>query len=360
MNNLIKASEFEQLFVDDRAMIDLRAPVEFTKGAFPTSKNYPLLNDPERQKIGRCYKQQGQEAAIALGHQLVTGDTKDQRMQAWKQFIKSNPDGCLYCFRGGLRSKTVQQWLLTEELDYPLVEGGYKALRQFLIQQMESLVEQKEFIIIGGKTGSRKTDLIVSLPNALDLEGRANHRGSSFGRRVGGQPTVISYENQLSVDALKIRDRFDTIVLEDEGVTVGRCSVPAPLRKQITNSPIALIEASLDERVENILNDYVLTLSDEYLLADPVEGYKTYKNEMFASLFRIKKRLGGERYSRLFKLMDNAFDELDHQHRNTNHRAWIRVLIEEYYDPMYEYQIQKKNNRVIVKGNWESISAYFK
>ncbi|MGG6498484.1 UNVERIFIED_CONTAM: tRNA 2-selenouridine(34) synthase MnmH, partial [Bacteroidetes bacterium 56_B9] len=76
--------------------------------------NLPLMNDEERQMVGTCYKQRGQQAAIALGHSLVSGDIKRSRIDAWAAFARAHTQGVLYCFRGGLRSQISQQWLQDE------------------------------------------------------------------------------------------------------------------------------------------------------------------------------------------------------------------------------------------------------
>ena len=120
-------------------LMDVRAPVEYEKGAFNHSVNFPLMNNNERAEVGICYKKSGQEAAIVLGNALVSGHNKENRLGQWKEFTKTNPNGYLYCFRGGLRSKTVQRWLKESGVNYPLINGGYKALRQFLINEIEQL-----------------------------------------------------------------------------------------------------------------------------------------------------------------------------------------------------------------------------
>ena len=97
------------------------------------------MTDEERAQVGICYKQQGQEAAIELGHQLVPGRLKAQRLAQWLEFARRHPEGYLYCFRGGLRSQTVQQWLREAGIDYPLVLGGYKAMRRFLLDELAAL-----------------------------------------------------------------------------------------------------------------------------------------------------------------------------------------------------------------------------
>lgn len=102
---LIPAQQYRDIFVAGKPLIDLRAPIEFNRGAFPSSVNLPLMVDKEREKVGTCYKQQGQQAAIALGHSLVHGAVKQQRIDAWLGFLAAQPEAYLYCFRGGLRSQ---------------------------------------------------------------------------------------------------------------------------------------------------------------------------------------------------------------------------------------------------------------
>ena len=116
---LAALSDYRHLFLNGVPMMDVRAPVEFAQGAFPGVVNRPLMDDGERQQVGTCYKHKGQDAAIALGHQLVSGATKQARIAAWAQFAQDHPGGVLYCFRGGLRSQIVQQWLHAE-LEKPL------------------------------------------------------------------------------------------------------------------------------------------------------------------------------------------------------------------------------------------------
>ena len=101
-------NHYRQLLLEDIPMIDVRAPIEFASGALPFAANLPLMADEERHQVGLCYKEQGQQAAIKLGHQLVSGDLKAERIQAWQDFISANPNAVLYCARGGLRSQLSQ------------------------------------------------------------------------------------------------------------------------------------------------------------------------------------------------------------------------------------------------------------
>lgn len=152
------SSDYRAIFLSDIPMMDARAPVEFAKGAFPGVVNLPLMNDAERQKVGTCYKQHGQKAALELGHRLVSGKVKDERMQAWAAFAEQHPNGYLYCFRGGLRSQIVQQWLREAGIDYPRVVGVYKAMRHFLLDTLDQAVAECDFVLVGGMTGTGKTE----------------------------------------------------------------------------------------------------------------------------------------------------------------------------------------------------------
>lgn len=105
------SDNYQRIFLQDVPLIDVRAPIEFQQGAFAQALNLPLMIDSERQAVGTCYKQHGQQAAIALGHSLVNGKLREQRTAAWLAACAQRPEGYLYCFRGGLRSQLVQQWL---------------------------------------------------------------------------------------------------------------------------------------------------------------------------------------------------------------------------------------------------------
>ena len=96
-------ADYRALFLADAPLADLRSPGEFAQGAFPGSLSLPLMTDGERAEVGTCYKRSGQQAAIELGHRLVCGQTRAERLARWADFARHHPDGYLYCFRGGLR-----------------------------------------------------------------------------------------------------------------------------------------------------------------------------------------------------------------------------------------------------------------
>ncbi len=353
--------DYQALFLQDTPMMDVRAPIEFDKGAFPCSQNIPILDNRQREVIGTRYKQQGQDAAIALGLELATPDIRQQRITQWQQFIESHPNGYLYCFRGGLRSRTTQKWLQEQGLDYPLIKGGYKAMRTYLLQQLEVSAQQLPFMILSGYTGSGKTRLLNKIRYQIDLEGLANHRGSAFGADIYYfQPTQINWENKLSISCLKYRHHFPNtgILLEDEGKRIGRNVLPECFIKKMRLAPIVFLECALEQRVAIICNDYIDKNWSLYQ-----QEYKELANEKFSSfvldnLARIQKRLGGTRYQKINRSFTGALNHLFSTGESLLFAEGIRLLLLEYYDPMYQYQLQKKQSKVLFQGSESEIIAW--
>lgn len=348
--------DYRALFLGDAPMMDTRAPLEFSLGAFPTALNLPLMSDEERHQVGICYKEQGQQAAIELGLQLVAGALKEQRLVQWCEFARSHPQGYVYCFRGGLRSQTVQQWLREAGVDYPLVRGGYKAMRRFLLNNLESASRDASLILVAGKTGTGKTRVIEALQRSIDLEGLANHRGSTFGQLLEDQPSQINFENAVSIAFLKLLNVGEQpIVLEDEGRLIGRNNVPDCVREKMQLSPLLVVEESTQSRVQVILQDYVEDLGRRYRKAHGEQGQELHREKMLADLSRIRKRLGGLAHSDAETRMRAAFEEEHRSGDSSGHRVWIEQLLLNYYDPMYEYQMGRRDGRVLGRGSRNEI-----
>ncbi|MFT6051484.1 MAG: tRNA 2-selenouridine synthase [Halioglobus sp.] len=351
--------DYRSLFLNDIAMMDMRSPTEYGQGAFPSAVSLPLMSDEERAEVGKCYKDSGQDAAIALGHRLVSGVTREQRMAQWLPFAQANREGYVYCFRGGLRSQTVQQWLREAGVDYPLIRGGYKAMRQFLLAELERSIERADIVLIAGKTGTGKTRVIEQLSRSADLEGLAHHRGSTFGQLLEDQPRQIDFENSLSIALMKLLAGDETrIYLEDESRLIGRVYLPDSLCEKMQQAPMVLVEQTLDQRIDVVLEDYVLDLGRRYFNAHGSEGARLHSEKLQADLLRIKKRLGSERHTSTSALMSEAFEQQWQTGDLLAHRDWITVLLDQYYDSMYDYQLSKRTGRELFSGTCDQVVAW--
>ena len=360
MQDTYTEQDYRAILTAGTPLIDVRAPVEFAQGAMPAASNLPLMNDDERAAVGTCYKRQGAEAALALGHRLVCGELRAGRLAAWREACQRQPQGYLCCARGGQRSHIVQQWLRESGIDYPLIVGGYKALRQAAIQATTELV-QKPIILVGGCTGSGKTQLVRQQPNGVDLEGLAHHRGSSCGRTLQPQLSQASFENLLAVAMLQttVRQAPSLWVLEDESRTIGANHLPECLHERMAQAAIAVVEDPFEQRLERLREEYFVRMHHDFTQAYGAErGWQEYSAYLRHGLFAIQRRLGLQRYKELTARLDIALAEQQASASTDGHLGWLIPLLNEYYDPMYRYQLEKKAAKVVFRGCWQEVAAW--
>tara|TARA_Y100000996_G_scaffold98481_1_gene70833 strand:- start:1369 stop:2442 length:1074 start_codon:yes stop_codon:yes gene_type:complete len=334
------------LIKNNTTLIDLRAPIEFNKGAFPSSVNIPILNNEQRASIGIKYKSEGGQAAEKLGFKLVK-DQKNELVSSWKKIIKKDQDTHIYCMRGGRRSQIAQLWLNDEGINVPFIEGGYKTLRQSCIEILNSVKDdQKEWIILAGRTGTGKTAILKDLNSAIDLEGHALHRGSAFGGLAEEQPTVINFENNLASEYIKHDSKI--LFLEDECRRIGKLSIPNAWYEKMERAKIVIIELDIEERISNIAKEYVYRPLENGLA-------KNKLNEiLLSSLYKIHKRLGLKLYNQISMKIQSI---LINQNKSS-HEEWIKDLLVNYYDPMYDYQLEAKKNRCMLNGSKSKVINY--
>ncbi|MDE0840731.1 MAG: tRNA 2-selenouridine(34) synthase MnmH [Porticoccaceae bacterium] len=360
MKTLPEVDDYRALLLAETPMLDLRAAIEHASGSLPSAYNLPLLNDDERHQVGICYRNNGQQAAIDLGHQLVIGELREHRLTIWHNYLTRHPQAVLYCARGGLRSKISQQWLADRGLVYPRVVGGYKALRGYLLGYLSEFCANGMVLVLSGMTGTGKTTMLRQLARAIDLEGAANHKGSSFGRPLGEQPCQVDFENRIALDLLKLSNSADNskaVVMEDESRMIGSRQVPPELLARMADSPIAVIDMPFDQRLENLWQEYVVERHRQTLEKYGDAGEEHFASYLKDSLLRIKKRLGGSRTQQLLEQMEHA---LAHQQgdRFAAHRDWLTTLTQDYYDPMYRYQLAQKKQSIVFRGSASEVAEW--
>lgn len=335
-------------------LLDVRAPVEVARCEIPSASSLPILTDDERHAVGRCYREHGQDAAVRLGIEL-TAPHREARIDAWREVVVGAAGGAAFaCWRGGQRSRIAQQWLA--DANVPRIAGGSKAVRRFLMAQLEPHFDATQVVVISGLTGCGKTELLHALRDAvpqdvlaLDLEGLANHRGSAFGGFSDGQPSQQTFENRLAATMQLAAPRMT--LLEDEARNVGRIEVPVYVWTATKQSPVVMLEATHAERIARIAREYVF---------DPtaVQNRAIVREDLEVNLNKLSKRLGGVRFEQCLEALTFA----DHDDRWLTvdaHAPWIDPLLTDYYDRFYESAMTRLARPVVFRGCAEEVLAWF-
>ncbi|MDH3493780.1 MAG: tRNA 2-selenouridine(34) synthase MnmH [Acidobacteriota bacterium] len=295
------------------AVFDARSPVEFERGHIPGTVNFPLFTDEERAEVGICYKEKGRDAAVEMGFDLVGPRLGEMVRTALT--LAPEKTVRIYCARGGMRSRNVAWLLETSGFEVSVLEGGYKSYRRWV---RDVVSRTRSINILGGLTGTGKTRVLKALQQqgeqVLDLEGLANHRGSSFGGLgMPDQPTTQHYEN-LIADRLDRHDAERQVWIESESGRVGRCWVPEELFAQMKIAPVVEIVRSLEERLDILTEMYG----------------ETGIEELVAATMRIEKNLGGERTKAAIDLI-----------RGRNLHEASRIILD-YYDRSYSGHLKRR------------------
>lgn len=287
-------------------IIDARSPREFAYSHIPNAQNFYALNDKEHEEIGTIYKNQSKHHAKVLGASYVCKNASKHLLNLEKS-INNGAKIAIYCARGGLRSKSLGTIL--EQIGYRVwrVENGYKGYRNHVLNHLAK--EPKvNFITLFGNTGCGKTRLIKRLSPHIDLEGLANHQGSTFGLIHGTQPTTKTFENNLS-SILEKLDNESFCFIEGESRKIGNLTLPKPLYEKMHKGINVQIISSMEHRVKRIVSEYS-DISDDFF---------------FTCIKKIKPYIQKSAKEEIIKNYNqNNIDEVAH------------LLLENYYDKVYK------------------------
>jgi len=299
-------------------VVDVRSPSEYAKGHIPGAFNIPLFSDEERAGIGKEYKKRNRDSAILLGLKMVRPHMIAMVEQAHKVARESSL--LLYCWRGGMRSENMALLFRVAGIHCEILDEGYRAYRRLLRKSFE---QSMKLIILGGFTGSGKTEILNRLQSQsqqiIDLESIAHHKGSAFGG-IGQkiQPTCEQFENNLFAHWQTL-DPALPVWLEDESKAIGSVFIPDELFHQMKGKPVIKIDMDFDLRVNRLEREYATF---------PPEQLKD-------AVTRIRKRLGEE----------NARIALDAIARSQFTKA-IELSLS-YYDKTYGYGLNRRDPQTI-------------
>jgi tRNA 2-selenouridine synthase len=246
--------------------IDVRSPAEFAEDHIPGAVNHPVLNDEERHRVGKLYKQNRFEAR-RLGAALVAGNLS-RHLQSFSYNPRWRP--LVYCWRGGKRSAAMTQVLKEIGWNASRLEGGYKAYRHAVISQLTTLPACFRFCVICGLTGSGKSRLLAAVRGvggqALDLEGLAKHKGSVLGNIPNEpQPSQKMFESAVWAQ-LRAFNPEHPVFVEAESKKIGTLRIPAPLMESIWQGQCVRLDTPLAVRLEFLRSEYRHFFDDPELL----------------------------------------------------------------------------------------------
>ncbi len=312
----ISAADALSALTNFSAIIDARSESEYALDRLPGAVNWPTLNDAQREQIGTEYVQasafDAKKRGAAIAAKNIAAHIEREVMalpKCWKPLV--------YCWRGGKRSGSLALVLSEIGFEVTLIDGGYKAFRAAVVEDIARLAKQFNYRIICGPTGSGKTRLLQGLradgAQVLDLEALAEHRSSVLGL-IPGQPQPSQKQFDMRIwHALRQLDPSRTVWAESESKKVGNVSIPDALMTALRASPCALVELPSPERVKLLLEDY------DFFVKDPA---------FFCERLEVLRDLRGHEVINRWQALIKAGDTDDLA-------LVVQELLELHYDPGY-------------------------
>lgn len=299
---------------EPHTMVDVRSPKEFKEASIPGALNIPVFNDEERAEVGTIYKQVGQAEAKKRGLEIFAA-----KLPAFiAEFEAIDTSLTVFCWRGGMRSKTAATVLDLMGIHPHRLTGGIRTYRQWVVEELANYEYPPELIVLNGYTGSGKTVILHKLAEAgepiVDLEHLAGHRGSIFGQ-IG-----LEANNQKNFESLLLHDLKRTsdkpvVFIEGESKRIGKVTMPGFLFEKKEHSRQLIIQLPIEERVRITLEDY-----------QPAERPEEFQ----AAFEQIRRRI----HVPIAKEIEEALKTGDFD-------SATRLLLEHYYDPRYQHSTGK-------------------
>ncbi len=313
--------------------IDVRSPSEFEEMTIPGSVNIPVFDDEERAEVGTLYKQASAEKATDRGLELFSAKLP----QFIKEIKRLEGEKVVFCWRGGMRSKAAATFLDLMGVKVLRIEGGVRAYRHWVLDQLETVDLKPHAYVLNGGTGIGKTTILKQLKKegypTLDIEGLANHRGSIFGG-IGLDPNNQKTFDSLLIEEIHKLQKSAFFVFEAESKRIGKLLLPGFLLEKKEKGTHIFINMPMEERVRHIL--------EEYKLQD--------HHEEFNEAFRVIKR----------RIHSPIANEIEEELQERNYERILQLLLEYYYDPRYIHTAQQYSEEQMITLNVSNIEEAVK
>ncbi len=319
--------ELDKALVERRngtLFVDVRTPAEFAETTIPGAVNVPIFSNDERTEVGTLYKQRGNRAARRLGVDLVSPRIPEIIAAVEDAQGDRRSPVIVFCWRGGMRSQAICSFLNLAGIPARQLIGGHKGFRSYVVKYFEEQ-QWPPIYVLRGLTGVGKTRVLHDLHArdypVIDLEGMANHRGSAFGNLgLDPQPSQKKFE-ALLWDCLDLCGAAPYLVTEGESLHIGRVVIPKRFHQAMQVEPSLWLTASLDTRVEVILEDY--------------PALDTLRSQFEAPILALKERLGKAVVAEFCQLLyAGEWGKL------------TRELMVRYYDPLYLHTLPEQRTEI--------------
>ncbi|RXT09074.1 tRNA 2-selenouridine(34) synthase MnmH [Ammoniphilus sp. CFH 90114] len=319
----MKEIDIRQAFtIEDHVFIDVRSPGEFDESHIPGAINVPIFNDEERAKVGTTYKIKGQDPAKWLGMELVSPKIP-HLMQCIREVSESGKKPIIYCWRGGMRSKSVATFSEMAGLQVQRLTGGFKQYRQWIVDNLNETILPNRFIVLHGMTGVGKTMILDRLKGKgfpiLDLEACAGHRGSVFGGIGAPVYNQKTFESNLYHQLEKIKG-LPLVFMEAESRRIGKAVQPEFLLEAKAKGIHVVLETSVEIRAKRIYEEYVI----------PYKSEAQFQERVKEAVTPILKRF-------IPAIKDELIQHIDKE----DYKNLIVLLLEQYYDPRYQHKLEE-------------------
>lgn len=305
------------------ALIDVRSPMEYKEATIPGAINIPIFDDEERKTIGYVYVNENVDKAKYLGIEAISKKLPKIFTDIYN-LDKSYDKLVLFCARGGMRSSSLSALLTTLGLNTFKLSGGYKGYRGYINDQLPKENEKVTYIVIHGKTGVGKTELLKTLKknnmDVLDLEEAANHRGSLLGNVGLREERSQKMFESLVYDTL-INRKSNMIFIEAESKRIGNIIIPEFIHKKMEQGIHILVDADIEYRCKLIINEYT--------------SKENSKEDILNSLDLLTKYISNKNIEKYKELVSKE-----------EYYEVAKELMIKYYDPMYINAINKYNYEI--------------